>query len=112
MKNFSPVYQPANFIFIKRLNYQVVITQTGRGGIIYYLEKDKQLPIDWEVATSGALLFVKSPKHWNNFCDSHDLPEARNRREEILEKVSREVIRQQASGADYEIGDDFISISF
>ncbi len=94
------------------MNYKVKITQSGRGGTIFYLENAQELPFGWEFAINGALLFVPSPPHWNNFCDRNDLPQARNRRDEILKRVCEEVIRQKTSGAEYEIEEDYISISF
>ncbi len=94
------------------MNYEVKIIDSGRGGTIFYLENGKELPFGWEFAINGALLFVPSPPHWNNFCANNDLPEAQNRRAEILERVCEEVVRQKAAGAKYEIGDDYISISF
>lgn len=94
------------------MNYEIKITQSGPGGTIYYLENEKQLSLTWEFAMNGALIFAPSPQHWNYFCGKNDLPEAQNRRDEILARVCEEVINQKASGAKYEIGDDYISISF
>ncbi|MCY7346240.1 MAG: hypothetical protein LH614_08485 [Pyrinomonadaceae bacterium] len=94
------------------MDYQVKITQSGRGGTIYYRENEQELPFGWEFAINGALLFVPSPQHWNNFCDRNHLPSTQNRRDEILERVGREVVRQKTSGGKYAIEDDYISISF
>ena len=94
------------------MNYEVKISQTGRGGAVFYIENARKLAFDWEFAIDGALLFVPSPLRWNNFCEKNDFPQARNRRNEILESVCGEVIRQKTSGAEYTIGDDYISISF
>ena len=94
------------------MNYEVKVTQSGRGGVIYYSENGKKLPFDWEFAINGALLFAPSPAHWNYFCDKNNLPEAQNRRDKILTRICEEVICQQTSGAEYEIGDDYISITF
>lgn len=94
------------------MDYEVKISQSGRGGTIVYFENAQKLSFDWEFAIDGALLFVPSPLHWNNFCDRNDFTQAQNRRDEILERVCRDVIRQKTSGAKYEIDDDYISISF
>ncbi len=94
------------------MNCEVKITQSGRGGTVHYLENGKELPFSWEFAIDGALLFVPSPPRWNNFCERNDFPQARNRRDEILEGISKEVIRQKTSGAEYTISDDYSSISF
>ena len=94
------------------MNYQVKINDSGGGGTIRYSENDQELPFDWEFAMNGALLFVPAPQFWNNFCARNNLPQACDRRDEILKSVSEEVIRQKSPGGKYEIGDAFISISF
>jgi hypothetical protein len=94
------------------MNYEVKIIDSGRGGTICYLENNKELPFGWEFAINGALLFVPSPQHWNTLCASSDFPQAKNRRDEILNRICEGVIHQKALGAKYEIGDDYISISF
>ena len=94
------------------MDYKVNITQSGRGRTIYYLENDKEPAFNLESAIDGVLVFVRSPQHWNNFCDDNALPQARNRRDKILKRVCEEVICQKTSGAKYAIGDDYISISF
>jgi len=94
------------------MDYEVKITQSGRGGTIFYLENDQELAFDWEFAIDGALVFVPAPAHWNNFCEKKDLLQAGNRRDEILERVCQEIIRQKASGGEHTIGDNYISISF
>ena len=94
------------------MNYEVKIKDSGRGGTIYYLENDKELAFGWELATDGALLFVPSPPHWNNFCERSDFSQAQNRRGEILQRVCEESIRQKTSGAEYDISDNYISIPF
>ena len=88
------------------------IVQSGSGGTIYYAENERKLPFSWEFAVDGALVFVPLPPHWDNFCERNDLPQARNRRDEILKRVGEEIIRQKAAGAKYAIEDDYISISF
>ncbi len=94
------------------MNYEVKITQSGRGGTIYFLETGKELPFGWELAIDGALLFFSSLPDWENFFGAIDLPQAQNRRDEIVERVCEEVVRQQTSGGKYAIEDDYISISF
>ena len=94
------------------MDYAVKIIQTGRGGTVYYQENAAALPFDWEFAVDGALLFVPSVPYWSNFCERHDLPQARFRRDEILKRVCEEIIRQKAAGAKYAIEDDYASISF
>ena len=94
------------------MDYAVNVTQSGRGGIVYYLENAAALPFDWEFAVDGALVFVPSPPHWGNFCERNGLPHVRDGRDEILKRVCEEIIRQKAAGAKYTIGDDYVSISF
>lgn len=112
MKSGTAKAVPLLLMNEKAMDYKVRIAQSGRGGTIYYAENAKELPFSWEFATDGALLFVPSPQHWNDFCDRNDLSQAQNRRDEILERVSEETVRQKAAGAKYVIGDDNISIAF
>ena len=46
------------------MNYEVKISESGRGGTVFYVENARQLSFDWEFAIDGALLFVPSPLHW------------------------------------------------
>ena len=94
------------------MNHEVKITQSGRSGTVFYFENARGFSFNWELAINGALIFVPSPPHWNYFCERNDFLLARNRRDEILERVCEESIRQKTSGAEYEIGDNYISISF
>lgn len=94
------------------MNYKVKITQSGRGGTIYYLDNDKQLLFGWEFAIDGALLFYPQPPDWKDFFETNDLSQFQNRRDEIVERVCKEVVRQQTSGGIYTIEKDYISISF
>ena len=77
---------------------EVKIIQTGRGGTIHYAETGKELAFDWEFAIAGALVFVPSPPHWNNFVLRNYFPQAQNRRDEILERICEEIIRQKSGG--------------
>ena len=77
----------------------VEISQSGRGGSIYYREGDNTISFGWEFALSPALalIFGTETKHWE-----HQHPWAAGRQKEIFEFVAEEVIRQKAPGSDYE----------
>jgi len=94
------------------MNYQVEIDQSGRGGRISYIEDGQALFFDWEFATDGAYVFVPKPEHWDAYWESNNLSWAQGRRQEILERLSEEVRRQQAQGARVTIEDSEIHFQF
>ena len=77
----------------------VEITQSGRGGSIYYREGGNSITFGWEFALPPALalIFGTEAKHWE-----HQHPWAAGRQKEIFEFVAEEVIRQKSPGSDYE----------
>ncbi len=94
------------------MNYRVEINQSGRGGTIYYFEGDQRLAFDWEFSMSGTTVFVPPPGQWDKSCESAGFAAAAGRRNEILERTAVEVCRQKASGAKYEIGDNWLEFVF
>jgi hypothetical protein len=78
----------------------VEITQSGRGGSIYYREGRNAITFDWEFAPSPALalIFGPSSKGW----DEH-FPWAAGRQAEIFDFVGQEVLRQKADGCEFEV---------
>jgi hypothetical protein len=93
------------------VNYSVEVSQSGRGGTITYVEDGQRLPFDWEFSMSGATIFVPTPAQWDAYWagTAHC---ATGRRQEILERVAAEVRRQQASGAEISIEDNWIEFTF
>lgn len=96
-------------IAVKR---NVEISQSGRGGVIRYTEDNESLSFDWEFSTTGATVFVPTPDEWELLVESCGFADARGRREEILEFIAIETIRQKTSGARFEISDNWIEIEF
>jgi hypothetical protein len=73
----------------------VEITQSGRGGSIYYHEGTRTISFDWEFAASPALVLINGPSAavWGQM---HVW--AAGRQSEIYSLVGEEVIRQKAPG--------------
>ena len=94
------------------MNYQVKITQKGRGGWIDYVESEKQLPFGWDFSAIGVEIYVPSPEEWNEYCNEHKADWAKDRRTEILERVAQEVCRQKAKQAKVSIKENWIDIEF
>lgn len=76
------------------------ITESGRGGSIYYHEDEHTARFDWEFALPPALAIIMGPKAevWDR---AH--PWAAGRQAEIYAFVGEEVIRQKAGGTRCEI---------
>jgi len=79
---------------------KVEISQSGRGGSIYYRETDNTATFDWEFAMPPALVLVFAPKssEWDRRYDW-----ARGRQQEIFAFVAAEVVRQKAEGSGIDI---------
>jgi hypothetical protein len=78
----------------------VEITQSGRGGSIYYREGESSVPFDWEFALSPVLaeIWGTKAKIWDQ---TH--PWAAGRQAEIFDFVAKEVVRQKTNDCAFEI---------
>lgn len=94
------------------MDHEVLISQDGRGGTIYYREGDAEMDFWWEFSMSGVLIGVPSPAQWNAVCDSHKTPGFKDRRDEILESIAQGVCQQQSLAPNYKISDGYIDIYF
>jgi len=87
----------------------VEIEQTGRGGSIYYHEREHSITFGWEFAMPPALALIFGPTSqvWDS---AH--PWAAGRQREIFEFVGAEVVRQKAPGYyfDYDVESGLMSI--
>lgn len=82
-------------------------TQDGRGGSIDYKEGDIKIHFDWEFGGGNAVVIIYIPENhqWEAWTGT-----PLSRRDEILEFVCRQVIRDQAPGCVYRIYSNSISI--
>jgi hypothetical protein len=94
------------------MNYEVKFTTKGRGGWVYYIEDGKTLPFDWDITTAGFDIYVPTSEEWTAFCDGHNALQAKDRREEILQRIAEEVRKQKAKTAKVSIDETGISFSF
>jgi hypothetical protein len=78
-------------------NWQVQISQSGRGGTIEYQEEGCTIRFDWEFGGS-VLAIIFPPSSWPSSLLS--------RRREIIERVGAEAVRQKAPNSRAEIDDD------
>lgn len=81
-------------------NPTVEISNSGRGGSIYYREDNNTAVFDWEFAASPALALIFGP---NAEVWDRRYPWAAGRQAEIYRFVGEEAIRQKASGYKLEI---------
>lgn len=61
---------------------------------------------------TGTTVFVPTPVQWDAWCEASGFPEAKGRRDEILEYTAIETINQKASGAKFQISENWIEIEF
>jgi len=94
------------------MKYEVSVSQTGRGGTIFYRESESELSFDWEFSMTGATVFVPSPSQWKSFCEARNFADAGERHEDILKNLGAELCRQQTSNGTFEIYDNWIEITF
>ena len=87
----------------RRLEYE----QSGRAGIITYCEQDLRIAFDWEFAAGNSVvyIFVPNPGQWE--AATHT---PLTRREEILDFVGAQVVRDKAPGCTYRIEDGWIDV--
>jgi hypothetical protein len=79
---------------------KVEITESGRGGSIYYREGENSVAFDWEFALSPVLAEISGTKA-GNWDQTH--PWAVGRQAEIFDFVAKEVVRQKADDCAFEI---------
>ena len=73
-------------------DWSVEIEERGRAGYIYYKEKGNVIRFDYEIGGSVlALIWPPDKQIWETKC-----PWAIGRRQEIIERVKKEVLRQKA----------------
>jgi hypothetical protein len=76
-------------------NWKVTIQGDGRSGIIEYWEEEKRIEFGWEIGgAKGIILIIQGPEPWD--WDKSN-PWAAGRRDEILNRVANEAIRQRAT---------------
>ena len=79
---------------------------------MYYREDDEVLPFFWQTTTVGFDVILPSPAEWSVFCDEHNAVKAKQRRDEIVSLLAKEVKRKQAGRAKISIDDTGISFSY
>lgn len=73
-------------------DFAVEIVTHGRGGVIKYVEGAHRYEFDWEFAgaKSVAIIYAPASAEW-----ASKLPWAAGHRDEMLDRVGREVVRQK-----------------
>ncbi|OJV14994.1 MAG: hypothetical protein BGO21_16975 [Dyadobacter sp. 50-39] len=89
--------------FFPKLEY----TQEGRGGSIYYMEGAIKIQFGWEFGGGNTvvIIFIPNLKYWEAQTGTPIY-----RRNEILQFLCEQVIRDQAAGCRYVMYEDSISI--
>ncbi|HEY3763218.1 MAG TPA: hypothetical protein VGN23_15840 [Verrucomicrobiae bacterium] len=76
-------------------DWKVIFRGKGREGVIEYWEQNNCMEFYWEIGGGqGIVLIIQGPEPWD--WDKSN-PWAANRRDEILNRVAQEVIRQRTT---------------
>lgn len=88
-------------------DYRVKLKQKGPGGQVFYEESDGTLPFRWAIhSRTGIGIFVPAQHEWDEYCDKHGAEWAKGRREEIVDRTARKLIKQRYGKGTYEVGED------
>jgi len=87
--------------------WEVRVIMKGRYGSIEYIEDGQTCQFYWEFGGGDTLasISVPTPGAWDT-----EVPWAKGRREEILDRVAAETVRQQAPSAFIQREDQFINL--
>ena len=87
--------------------FAVEVESGSRTGYLCYREEGHEARFEWELGGADVVAFVLVPAadRWADV-----VPWAPDRRAEILERVAREVWRQQCRSCTWRIGDDTIEL--
>jgi len=86
--------------FTRKRDWSVAFAERGRDGYVYYHEPAGVITFYWEFGGGDTVAIITSEKEakWRK-----EFPWVAARRQEILERVASEVIRQKAPGCSAEI---------
>ena len=75
-------------------DFSIEIVTHGRGGVIRYREGAHRCEFDWEFGGGKtlAIIYAPAPDLW-----ASQLPWAAERRDEVLDRVGRNVVRRECS---------------
>lgn len=94
------------------MRYHVKFTNEGPAGWVYYLEGGEALPFDWETTGAGFYVYLPTAEEWPGFCDQQTAPNARSKRDLIVNRLAKEIKQHQVRGAKVTIDDTGIDFSF
>ena len=94
------------------MNYRVEIDNHGPAGDVRYIEDDRVLRLFWEYMSYGVLISVPDSGKWDEYYQSHSAGWAKDRREEILQRVAEQACLQQAPWSKVAITEEGIELRF
>lgn len=87
------------------------MSQRGRGGWITYVENGRSLKFPMESGgLPGLTIFVPTKSRWNADCDNQQADWAKDRRQEILDRIARWVLMQRYPNGSFELTDQWIRL--
>src|SRR5881394_2284554 len=92
--------------------YSVELEQQGREGWLTYIENGKQLkfPVEQLGIPAGVGISVPTEDRWNAYCDKQKAEWAKDRREQIVQRVAQGGLRQRYPGGYFDVTDQWINL--
>lgn len=94
------------------MTHAIKFKSEGPAGMVYYSEQDFTLPFYWERGTVGFDVYLPTSAEWLAFCDEHNAEGAKGRRDEIVARLAKGIVRQEAYCAKVSIDDSGITFSY
>ncbi len=92
-------------------SYRIEEKRISRYGHLFYIEQGGRLPFFWDIlGTPGIGIEIPLPEEWDAFCEKHGAEWAKNRREEILQRVSQWVLKKWFGKGEIEYTEHWINI--
>lgn len=92
------------------MSYRITTKPDGRGGWAFYEEDRVALPIPWEVSSIGISIYIPSTSEWRSLCENHGAGWAREREDEILQRVAEGVKKDRHLKGEIEKSDSWLHI--
>jgi hypothetical protein len=92
--------------------YSIDLRQRGRGGWITYAEHGRSLKFPVESGgLPGLTIFVPRESRWNADCERQQASWAKDRRQEILDRIARRTLMEHYPNGSFEVTDQWIRLS-
>ena len=83
--------------------YQIEEKAEGRAGWVFYVEQGR-LPLPYEIlGVPGRGVEVPPAEEWDEYCEKHGSSWAKGRRDEIVQRVAKGLLKKWYGSGSYEV---------